>query len=186
MCLNIIVFTGVIFAIAYFSHPNFSSVLRGVFPRISRPSIQHLGMVTHSYCRSCQSVTSFVFKKCGISAVLSRTLGLYYNAETFHFKFMNRIPNSGPNLKVTYKTTPSKSSSHNFRTPVFWRENWPKKCEHYASKYGIRTNPMERVFFGKLTAIQSIKKCLALVFMPPPTVVLQYYCMSARVTESVP
>jgi hypothetical protein len=60
-------------------------------------------MVTHSYCRSWQSVTSFIIQECGISAVLIRTLGLYYNAETFHFKFMNRIPNSGPNLKVTSK-----------------------------------------------------------------------------------
>jgi hypothetical protein len=34
--------------------------LEGFFPRISRPSILHLGMVTHSYCRSWQSVTSFV------------------------------------------------------------------------------------------------------------------------------
>jgi hypothetical protein len=76
-------------------------------------------MVTHSYCRSWQSVTFFVLQECRISAVLVRTLGLCYNAEMFHFKFINRIPNSEPNLKVTSKTTPSKNSSHNFHTPVF-------------------------------------------------------------------
>jgi hypothetical protein len=37
----------------------------------------------------------------GSSAVLVRMIGLYYNAGTFHLKFMNRIPVSGPNLKVT-------------------------------------------------------------------------------------
>jgi hypothetical protein len=73
-------------------------------------------MVTHSYCISWQSTTSFDLQECGISAVIVRILGLYYNAETFHFKFMNRIPNSGPNLKVTSKTMPY-NSSHNFHTP---------------------------------------------------------------------
>jgi hypothetical protein len=32
---------------------------------------------------------------------------------------MNCIPNSGPNLKVTSKTTPSKNYSHNFCTLFF-------------------------------------------------------------------
>jgi hypothetical protein len=93
-------------------------------------------MVTHSYYRNWQSVTSFVLQECGISAVLVRTLGLYYSAETFHLKFMSRITTSGPNLKVTSKTTPPKNSSHNFRTRL-WQENWPKWCENYASKYGM-------------------------------------------------
>jgi hypothetical protein len=92
-------------------------------------------MVTHSYCRSWQSVTSSVLQECWISAVLVRTLGIYYNSEMFHFKFMNRIRNSIPNLKVTSEA-PSKNSSHNFCTPVFGRENWPTKCENYASIYG--------------------------------------------------
>jgi hypothetical protein len=109
-----------------FFAPQFFKRFRGFPPRISWPSILHLGMVTHSYCRSWQSVTSFVPQECGISAVLVRTLGLYYNTETFHFTFMNRIPNSGPNLKVTSKKTASKNSSHNFRIPIFWRENQPK------------------------------------------------------------
>jgi hypothetical protein len=39
----------------------------------------------------------------GSSTVLVRMLGLYYNAETFHFQFMNKIPTSGPNLNVTSK-----------------------------------------------------------------------------------
>jgi hypothetical protein len=107
------------YLLAYFSHPNFSSGFRGVFPCISWPSILHLGTVADSYCRNWQSVTSFVLQECGISAVLVRTLGLYYNAQTFHFKFMNRISNSRPNLKVTSKTRPSKNSSHNFCTPIF-------------------------------------------------------------------
>jgi hypothetical protein len=106
----------------YLQHPNFSRVFRALFPHISQPSILHLVMVTHPYCRSWQSVTSFVLQECGISAVLVRTLGLYHNAETFHFKFMNRIPNSGPNLKVTCKITPSKNSSHNFHTHIFYKE----------------------------------------------------------------
>jgi hypothetical protein len=46
-------------------------------------------------------VTSFDIQECGISAVLVKMLGLYHNAETFHFKFMNRIPNSRPKQKVT-------------------------------------------------------------------------------------
>jgi hypothetical protein len=74
--VTITVFIRVIFAIVYFSHPNFSSVFRGLFARISQPSILHLGMVTHSYCRSWQSVTSFVLQECGISVVLVRTLGI--------------------------------------------------------------------------------------------------------------
>jgi hypothetical protein len=74
-------------------------------------------METHSYCISWQSVTSFDLQECGISAVIVRILGLYYNAEMFHFKFMNRIPNSGPKLKLTSKTMPYKNSSHNFHTP---------------------------------------------------------------------
>jgi hypothetical protein len=71
----------------------------------------------------------------GSSAVLVRTLGLHYNAKTFHLKFINRIPISRPILKVTSKTTPSKNSLHNFRTPLFMRK-LAKKCENYASKYG--------------------------------------------------
>jgi hypothetical protein len=117
----------------YFSHPNFSSIFRDVFPPV------FLGMVTHSYFRNWQSVTSFALQECGISAVLVRTLGLYYNTETFHFKLMNRIPNSGPNLKVTSKTTPSKKSSLNFRTPIFDKK-MAKKCENYTSKYGKYTH----------------------------------------------
>jgi hypothetical protein len=35
---------------------------------------------------------------------------------------MNRIPNSGPKLKVTSKIMPSKNSSHNFCTPLFDKE----------------------------------------------------------------
>jgi hypothetical protein len=62
-------------------------------PHISRPSILHLGMVTHSNCRSWQSITSSVLQVSGISAVLVRSLGLYYKVDMFHFKFMNRIPN---------------------------------------------------------------------------------------------
>jgi hypothetical protein len=73
----------------------------------------------------------------GSSAVLIRSLGLYYNAETFHFKFVQRIPLSGPNLKVTSKATPSKNSLHNFHAPFFESEDWPKKCENYASKNSI-------------------------------------------------
>jgi hypothetical protein len=113
------VFTGVIFALSYSFARQFFKHFREFFPRISRSSILYLGMVTHSYCRIWQSVTSFVLQECGISAVLFRTLVLYYNAEMFHFKVMNRIPNCGPNLKVTSKTTPSKNSSHNFCTPFF-------------------------------------------------------------------
>jgi hypothetical protein len=113
------VFTHTSFILAYFWHPNFSSIFRGFFHHISRPSTLLLGMVTHSYCRSWQSVTSFALQECGISAVLVRTLGVYYNAETFHFKFMNVISNSRPNLKVTAKTMPSINSSHNFRRLVF-------------------------------------------------------------------
>jgi hypothetical protein len=112
-CLIITMFTRVFFVSQFFKR------FGGFFPRIPRPSILHLGMVTHSYCRSWQPVTSFVLQECGISAVLVRALVLYYKAETFHFKFMSRIPNSGPNLKVTSKTMPSKNSSHNFRAPVF-------------------------------------------------------------------
>jgi hypothetical protein len=115
--LHITVFTHRILACAYYLHPNFSSIFRGL-THIARPSILNLGMVTDSYCRSHRSVTSFVLQECGISAVLVRTLGLYYNAETLHFKFMNRIPNSGPNLKVTSKISPSMNSSHNFHTPI--------------------------------------------------------------------
>jgi hypothetical protein len=117
-----------------FFAPQFFKCFR-VFPCISQLSILHRGMVTHSYCRSWQPVTSFVLQECGISAVLIRTLGLYYNAETFHFKFMNRIPNSGSKLKVTSKTTPSKNSAHIFRTLVFG-EKIDQNCENYASKYG--------------------------------------------------
>jgi hypothetical protein len=39
------------------------------------------------------------------SAVLFRTLGLYYNTEMLHFRFMNRIPILRPNLKVTSKSS---------------------------------------------------------------------------------
>jgi hypothetical protein len=63
----------------------------------------------------------------GRSAVLNRTLGLYYNAKTFLFKFMNTIPVSGPNVIVTSKTTPSKNSSHIF-TPHLFGEKIGKKC----------------------------------------------------------
>jgi hypothetical protein len=129
-----IVFTRVIVALVYFLHSSSSRAFRRFLLRISQPSILHLGMVTHSNCRSWQTVTSFVLQECGISGVLIRTLGLYYNAETFHFKFMNRIPNYRPNLNATTKTMPSKNSSHNFRNPIFWQENWPKTCENYASK----------------------------------------------------
>jgi hypothetical protein len=83
-------------------------------------------MITHSYCRSWQSVTSFVLQECGISAGLIRTLSLYYNAETFHFKFMNRIPNSGLNVKVTSERTLSKNSLCNLRTPIFWMRKLTK------------------------------------------------------------
>jgi hypothetical protein len=76
-------------------------------------------MVTHSYYKSGQYVTSFILQECGISAVLTRTLSLHYIAEKFQFKFMNGIPKSGPNLKVTSKTTTSENSSHNFHIPVF-------------------------------------------------------------------
>jgi hypothetical protein len=87
-------------------------------------------MVTHSYCRNWQSVTSFVLQECGISAVLVKILGLYYNAKTFHFKFTYIIPNSGRNLKVTSKTMSSKNSLHNFRTRL-WARKLDKKCENY-------------------------------------------------------
>jgi hypothetical protein len=55
----------------------------------------------------------------GSSAVLFRTSGLYHNPDTFHFMFINRLPISGPNPKVTSKTLPSKNSLHNFHTPFF-------------------------------------------------------------------
>jgi hypothetical protein len=55
----------------------------------------------------------------GSSAVLFRTFGLYYNAEMFRVKYMNRIPISGPNLKVASKTVPSENSSHNIHTPFY-------------------------------------------------------------------
>jgi hypothetical protein len=61
----------------------FQAFSEGFFPHISQPSILHLGMVTHSYCGRWQAVTSFVLQEYGILAVLIRTLGLYYNAETF-------------------------------------------------------------------------------------------------------
>jgi hypothetical protein len=57
--------------------------------------------------------------KKGSSAVLFRTSGLYHNPDTFHFTFINRLPISGPNPKVTSKTLPSKNSLHNFHTPFF-------------------------------------------------------------------
>jgi hypothetical protein len=106
----------------FFAPQFFKHFYRAFSPRISRPSILHLDMVTHSYCRSWQSVTSFVLQECGISAVLVRTLGLCCNTEVFHFKFVNRIPNSRPNLKVASKTMPSKNSSHNFCTPVSYEK----------------------------------------------------------------
>jgi hypothetical protein len=64
-------------------------------------------------------------QKKGSSAALVRMSSPYYNAKMFHFKFMNRLPISGHNLKVTYKTRLSKNSSHNFCTPVF-DEKLPK------------------------------------------------------------
>jgi hypothetical protein len=63
-------------------------------------------------------------------------LGQYYNAEMFHFKFMDMIPNYGRNLKVTSKTSPSINSSPNFRTP-FVVEKIGHKYENYVSKYGV-------------------------------------------------
>jgi hypothetical protein len=74
----------------------------------------------------------------GSSTVLG-TLSLYYNAETFHFKYMNMIPISGPNLEVTPKTTPSKNSLHKFCTPFLMRK-LAKRCEKYASKCHIQRN----------------------------------------------
>jgi hypothetical protein len=120
------VFTRVIFTLAYFFQPNFSSVFREFSPHISQPSILHLRMVTHSYCGNCKCVTSFVLQECGISAIIIRTLGLYYNAETFHFKFMNRIPNSGPNLKVASKKKRLPKIYRSFHTPLFTRKSAKK------------------------------------------------------------
>jgi hypothetical protein len=57
-----------------------------------------------------------------LSAVLVRTSGLYYNAEIFNLKFMNRIPISRPNLKVSSITTQSKKTSNNFHTPFLMRK----------------------------------------------------------------
>jgi hypothetical protein len=54
----------------------------------------------------------------GSSAVLVRMSGLYHNPETFNFKFVNRLPISGPKLKVASKTLPS-DILHNFCTPFF-------------------------------------------------------------------
>jgi hypothetical protein len=53
------------------------------------------------------------------SAALIRMSGLYYNPKKFHLKFINRLPISGPNLKVTSKTKPSKNFSLNFCNPPF-------------------------------------------------------------------
>jgi hypothetical protein len=62
------------------------------------------------------------FQQGGLSAFLVRTLGLYYNVETFYLKFVNKIPISGPNMKVASKTMPSKNSSHNFRIPFLMKK----------------------------------------------------------------
>jgi hypothetical protein len=57
-------------------------------------------------------------KQEGSSAVLIKMSGLYYNYETFHFKSINRVPISGPNLKVTSITMPSKISRIIFSCPM--------------------------------------------------------------------
>jgi hypothetical protein len=75
-----------------------------------------------------------IVKQKGSSAVLIRMLGL--NVETFCSKFMNGLHISGPNLKVTSKTTPSKNSSHSFCTLLFHEKIGQKKCENYTSEYG--------------------------------------------------
>jgi hypothetical protein len=90
-------------------HHNFTAFLEG-FATFFLAFNSASWMVTYSHCRNWQSVTSFVLQEGGISAVLVRMLGLYYDAETFHFMFMNRTPISEPNLNVTFKTTPSKKS----------------------------------------------------------------------------
>jgi len=86
-------------------------------------------MLTHSYCRNCQAVTSSVLQRCGISSVLVTMLCLHYNTEMFHFKSKNRIPNSGPTMKLASKTMLSKNSLHNFRTPVSDKKTGQKRAK---------------------------------------------------------
>jgi hypothetical protein len=62
------------FALAYFSHPNFSSIFRGIFPPISQPSILHLGMVTHPYCRNCSLSLLLSHRNVGFQLFLSDRL----------------------------------------------------------------------------------------------------------------
>jgi hypothetical protein len=94
-----------------FCTPIFQAFVEGICPHVSRPLILHLGMVTHSYCRNWQSVT---FRNVGFQL---------FSSVCFHFKFMNRITNSGPNLKVASKRMPSKNSSHNFCTSAFGQKS---------------------------------------------------------------
>jgi hypothetical protein len=95
---------------------------------MSQPSILHLGSPHGNiHFTELGSLSLLLFFR--ISAVLVRTLGQYYNAETFHFKFMSRITNSEPNLKVASKTTPSKNYSHNFHTPILLARKLAKKVQ---------------------------------------------------------
>jgi hypothetical protein len=56
----------------------------------------------------------------GSSAIFDRTSSLHHNPETYHWKFMNKLPISRRSLKATYKTKPSKNSSQDFGTPISW------------------------------------------------------------------
>jgi hypothetical protein len=71
-----------------FFAPQFSSVLRGLSPFFSAFN----SASWHGNPFISQKLT--VFQEYGISAVLIRMLGLYYKAEAFHFKFMNRTVTS--------------------------------------------------------------------------------------------
>jgi hypothetical protein len=113
-------------------------------------------MVTHSYCRNWQSVTSFILQECGISAVHIRTLGQYYNAEKFQFKFMNRIHNSGPNLKATSKTRFPKIPRIIFAP--FLYEKIGQKVQNYVSKYGMLNFPDTNTFLWGYTEGKNLEK----------------------------
>jgi hypothetical protein len=92
-----------------FRTPIFKAFLEG-FPHLSQPSILHLGMVTHSYCRNCSLSLLLSFRNVGFQLFSSEHYAYIITLKCF--KFINRIPNSRHNPKVTSKTTPYKNSSN--------------------------------------------------------------------------
>jgi hypothetical protein len=128
------------FRLCVFFAPQFFRLFRGFplpyFSTFSSASWP-VRMITHSYCRSWQSVTSFVLQECGISCSRQNVRPmLQWQNVSFLVYEQDTYRNSEPNLKVTSKTTPFKNSSDNFHTPNFLTIKLAKKCENYASKYG--------------------------------------------------